>query len=89
MSLVQTGTVGATPIMTDTSPVGFASVVEVTIGPTDYVATHPPGWPVRPFLNGTEIAEGSAFTVLAGATVAFHSCEAAALVAAGAASYAP
>ena len=84
--LVQVGTVGATPINADATVLG--SAVRVLIGGTDYVAIHPPGWPVRPANTGTAVAEGSTVTFAAGSTVALLQCEATALVTAGAASYA-
>ena len=84
--LVQVGTVGGTPINADATVLG--SAVNVVIGGTNYVAVHPPGWPVRPANTGTAVAEGSTVTFTAGSTVALLQCEAAALVNAGAASYA-
>jgi len=86
--LVQTGTVGATPIQVDATTLGSDVAVKVTIGGTDYIATHPPGWPTRPQDTGALPAEPSTVTFAAGSTVALLRCEAAALVAAGAASYA-
>ncbi len=86
--LVQVGTVGATVINADATTLGSDVAVEVVIGGANYVATHPPGWPVRPANTGTAVAEGSTVTFTAGSTVALLKCEAAALVNAGAASYA-
>jgi hypothetical protein len=86
-SLVQTGTVGGTPVSTDASFIGGAAV-EVVIGSVAYVASHPPGWPTRPQNTGAAITEGSTFTFGAGETVLLLACEAAALVNAGFASYA-
>jgi hypothetical protein len=86
-SLVQTGMVGGTPVYTDASLVGGAARA-VVIGGTAYVASHPPGWPIRPQNTGAAIAEGSTFTFGAGETVLLLACEAAALVNAGFASYA-
>ena len=86
--LVQTGTVGGTPIQVDVTTLGSDVAVKVTINGTDYVATHPPGWPTRPQDTGAAAAEGSVVTFATGSTVALLRCEAAALVAADAASYA-
>jgi hypothetical protein len=55
----------------------------VVIGGTDYVATSPPGFPVRPANTGTAIAEVGTVTFSAGGTYALLSAEATALIAAG------
>ena len=62
---------------------GSAVAVKVTIGGTDYIATQPPGWPVRPANTGALTAEGGTFTFTAGQTYALLNAEATALVNAG------
>ena len=86
--LLQTGTVNGVPVLVDTTTLGSDVAVRVTIGDTHFVATRPPGWPTRPQDTGAAAAEGSVVTFAAGSTVALLRCEATALVAAGAASYA-
>jgi hypothetical protein len=80
---VQCGTVGGIPVLTDVTNLGSSVAVKVVIGGTDYVATSPPGFPVRPANTGTAIAEGGTVTFSAGQTYALLSAEATALVNAG------
>jgi hypothetical protein len=80
---VQTGSVGATPVMTDVTNLGSAVPIRVLIGGTDYIATSPPGFPVRPANTGALVAEGGTFTFSAGQTYAFLNAEATALVSGG------
>lgn len=80
---VQTGTVGGTPVMTDVRSLGSDVAVRVVIGATDYIATSPPGLPVRPANTGALTAEGATFTFSADGTYALLNAEATALVNAG------
>ncbi len=89
--LVQVGSIngGATPITVD---IGAGvrgnpeTAVKVTLS-TNYAMLDPPGYPSRPSFTGSATPQYP-FTVLSGATVTLLQPEAAALVAAGAASYA-
>jgi hypothetical protein len=88
---VITGTInsGGTSIVADISQgVSPGAAVKVTLS-TNYQLAFLPGYPNRPFLTGTEVAKTPAnFLVLSGTTIALLAPEAAALVAAGAESYA-
>jgi len=86
-SLVQTGTVNGTPVMTDVTSIGGAVAVKVLIGGRDYIATSPPGFPDRPHNTGAAIVEGGTHTFAAGGTYALLSAEAQALVTGGFATY--
>jgi hypothetical protein len=78
--LVQTGSCGGTPVMTDVRSLGSDVAVRVVIGGTDYIATLPPGFPVRPANTGALTAEGGTFTFAAGQTYALLNAEAMALI---------
>ena len=86
--LVEIGTVGDTPVLADAKCLGHDVPVKVTIGATDFIASRPPGWPSRPHTTGSAAAEGGTTIFRAGSTVSLFRCEAHALVAGGAASYA-
>jgi hypothetical protein len=91
-SYVQTGTVGATAINVDVANgIGSAVAVAVTLGGTAYVLANPrpPGFPLRPSWTGADAADlyDAGRTVPGGARIFLLSCEAAALVNAGAATY--
>lgn len=91
-NLITVGTInaGATNIQADVSGgLGSAVAVKVLLS-TNYTLLCPPGWPNRPGLTGAAPpAENYPGAVLAsGTTVAFLQPEAAALVNAGAGSYA-
>jgi hypothetical protein len=91
-SYVQTGTVGATAINVDVANgIGSDVAVAVTLGATAYVLANPrpPGFPARPSWTGADAADlgDSGRTVPGGTRLYVLSCEAAALVNAGAASY--
>ena len=88
--LVQTGTVGATPIMVDVTTLGSATPVKVTLT-ANYVLANPrpPGFPSRPSMTGTDTADlDFPRTLLSGAIVSFLAAEATALINAGAATLA-
>jgi hypothetical protein len=91
-NLVAVGTInsGATTISADVGQgLDNATPIKVLLS-TNYSLLCPPGWPVRPGLTGKgPVAQNYPGSVLAsGTTVAFLQPEAAALVAAGAGSYA-
>jgi hypothetical protein len=90
-NLVVVGTInsGATAIQADVSAgLGSAVAVRVTLN-TNYTLAVPPGWPNRPSLTGASPVKNFPGSVLAsGGTFAFLAPEAAALVGAGAGSYA-
>jgi len=66
---------------------GDRAPVSVTLS-TDYTLENPgAGWPVRPFLTGAA-QPAFPYTVTSGTTIALLQCEADALVAAAAATYA-
>jgi len=66
---------------------GDRAPVAVTLS-TDYTLENPgAGWPVRPFLTGAP-QPAFPYTVTSGSTITLLQCEAAALVGAGAATYA-
>ena len=86
--LVCVGSVGGVNIYADVTRLEPASAVSVTIGATGYAMNYPPGWPqIRPTALGAGAAAVAAQIIQPGAQVALLACEAAALVAAGAASY--
>jgi hypothetical protein len=89
---VTLGMVGETPIQVTPVPADFASVATVIIGDTAYVRTLPPGWPTQPNSSPTlppsQTGAGAATEIAPGATVTLFASEAAALVAADAATYA-
>ena len=90
--LLQLGTInaGETPILANIAFLGSRKSVTLT---TDYAMEAPTGkgltgnFPVRPFLTGVRQPEFP-YTVTAGTTIELLACEADALVAAGAATYA-
>jgi len=85
---VETGTVGGSPIYADVTSIGSAVAVAVVLG-ADYAMLDPLGFPFRASFTGA--AAGNLQyprTVPSGTTLQVLACEAAALVAAGAASYA-
>lgn len=85
--LVRLGSVnsGDTAIMANVSYLGSQSPVAVTLS-TDYTLENPgEGFPVRPFLTGRVPQPEFPYTVTAGSTIALLECEAAALIAASAA----
>jgi hypothetical protein len=89
---VQTGTVGGTPIVPDLLSPGAATwpwdIKKVTLS-SNYVRASPAGFPELPpagtMVKGHAVASS---TLLSGTTYSFFAHEAAALVAAGAGSYA-
>ena len=83
--LVQLGTVNATPIQADVTVLGDTVAVLLS---ADYVLAdpRPPGFPFRPSWTGSAPPHGDAGrTIPAGTTLTLLACEAAALIAAGAA----
>lgn len=86
--LVTVGTVddGATAIQADVTTLGNAASVAVTLT-TDYSMGNPPGFPFRASFTGAAIPQFP-HTIVSGSTIDVLECEAAALVAAGAATLA-
>ena len=89
-SYVTTGTVNSNPINVDVANgIGSDVPVAVTLS-SSYVLSNPrpPGFPFRPSFTGTDAADlDYPRTVLSGTRILVLQCEAAALVAASAASY--
>lgn len=87
---VTTGTVGGTPVLTDTKGHAVGGdpwrLVKVTLT-QNYVATNPPGFPDRPPIGLTK-SSWAPGTITSGTTRYFHACEAQALINAGAATLA-
>jgi hypothetical protein len=88
-SYVLVGNASGIPIEVDVAnSIGSAVPVKVLLG-VAYTLLHPPGWPQRPGLTGMAMpGEWPGLVLAAGTTMAFLACEATALVAAGAGSYA-
>jgi len=87
---VQTGTVGATPILVDVTSLGSAVAVSVQLT-SNYVLANPrpPGFPFRPSMTGADTPHVDyPRTLTNGTVVSFLKCEADALIAAGAATLA-
>jgi len=85
--LVQTGTVDGNPIEVDVTVLGPAVPVGVTLT-ADYVLANPrpPGFPFRPGMTGVDSADlDYPRTLPSGTTIELLSCEATALLNAGAA----
>lgn len=84
---VQTGTAGGTPINADVTRLDHSTAVRVQLSAT-YVTTHNPGDPTRPSFTGCAAANlDFPKTITSGMVVSLLAHEAAALVAAGKASY--
>jgi len=91
-SYVQTGTVGATAVNVDVANgIGSDVAVAVTLGGTAYVLANPrpPGFPARSSWTGADPADlyDAGRTVPGGTRLYVLSCEAAALVNGGFATY--
>src|SRR5215472_15433976 len=86
--LVQTGTVGVTPINADVTSIGSAVPVAVVLS-EDYAMLDPDGFPFRASFTGATAGNLQyPRTVPSGTTLQLLKCEADALVTAGAAAYA-
>ncbi len=77
---------GATAVSINADARVLGAAVAVTLA-TDYEMLDPPGWPSRPSFTGTATPQYP-HTLLSGITVEVLACEAIALIAAGAATYA-
>ena len=77
---------GATNVTADVTILGSSVPVRVTLS-TDYAMVDPPGFPSRPQFTGSATPQYP-HTIPSGSTISVLQCEAAALVAVGAASYA-
>jgi hypothetical protein len=91
-SYVQTGTVGASAVNVDVANgIDSGVLVTVTLGGTPYVLANPrpPGFPARPSWTGADAADlgDAGRTVPGGTRLYLLSCEAAALVNGGFATY--
>jgi hypothetical protein len=80
------GSVGGTPIEIDVRDLGADVVAAVQLS-ADYAMLTPPGYPFRPHFTGTDTPQYP-HVIASGTTVRLLKPEAAALVAAGAATYA-
>ena len=84
---VALGLVGSTPIVAQSNSATLASRVAVTLS-ADYVRSAPPGYPnPNAGVASSSSLTASPQTISSGTTMKLFSCEAAALVAAGAATY--
>jgi hypothetical protein len=91
-SYVLTGTVGGSPVNVDVANgIGSDVPVAVTLGATSYILANPrpPGFPSRPSWTGADAADlgDAGRTVPPGTRIFLLSCEAAALVTGGFATY--
>ncbi len=84
---VQTGTAGGTPINVDVSRLDHSTAVRVQLS-ASYMTTHNPGDVTRPGFTGCDVANlDFPKTIASGTILSLLAHEAAALVAAGKASY--
>lgn len=87
-SLVTHGTVGGTPINVDMSRIDHSTPVKVRLSSAYTTATRSPGIPTRPGFTGAPYASlDTPKTYAINTVMTVHAAEAAALVAAGVASY--